>query len=69
MIAQHEIGNYTLGRKVDLMFGGGRCFFTPSTTPKSCRKDPLDLLDWAQKNGWHVGTTKDSFDSLTDSSR
>ncbi|KAJ1928614.1 vacuolar alkaline phosphatase, partial [Linderina macrospora] len=36
LIAQHEIGDNTLGNKVDLMFGGGLCFFQPNTTKGSC---------------------------------
>ncbi|KAI8904882.1 alkaline-phosphatase-like protein [Gorgonomyces haynaldii] len=38
-IAMQQIGNYTLGRRVDLMFGGGKCFFTPVNQPLSCRSD------------------------------
>lgn len=53
-IASHEIGNYTLGRSVDLMFGGGKCFFLPITNPNSCRNDDIDHLKLASDLGWNV---------------
>ncbi|KAF9968264.1 hypothetical protein BGZ73_000202 [Actinomortierella ambigua] len=54
-IALHQIGDYPLGRQVDLMFGGGRCFFLPNTTEGSCRPDGRDLLAESQdpKYGWN----------------
>ncbi|KAJ3193949.1 hypothetical protein HDU82_002622 [Entophlyctis luteolus] len=53
-IAVQEIGNYSLGRTVDLMFGGGSCHFKPASAgPSSCRHDELDLFRWgATKYGW-----------------
>jgi alkaline phosphatase len=67
-IALHMIGNYTLGRRIDLMFGGGSCHFVPSSHPDSCRNDTLNVYDMAKGYGWNVHngiadfeqTTKDS---------
>ena len=36
LIAEQMIGNYPLGRVVDLIIGGGRCHFLPNTTNASC---------------------------------
>ncbi|KAJ2551974.1 vacuolar alkaline phosphatase, partial [Coemansia sp. RSA 1836] len=58
LIAEHMISynsSLTPAPTVDLMFGGGRCFFAPKTpnpaagNPKSsCRTDQLDLWKFAQ---------------------
>ncbi|KAJ3019177.1 hypothetical protein HKX48_002311 [Thoreauomyces humboldtii] len=64
-IALHEIGNYTLGRSVDLMFGGGSCFFKPNSEAGSCRSDDTNVYALAQESGWHVGPSDRSiFDAL-----
>lgn len=46
--------------------GGGRCYFQPQKTDSSCRTDDLDLLRWAEENGFNVATDRDGFDSLAD---
>ncbi|KAG0282329.1 hypothetical protein BGZ96_000590 [Linnemannia gamsii] len=52
-IAAQQIGNYSLTRQLDLMLGGGRCFFLPNTTQGSCRTDDRDLIKEAQElYGW-----------------
>ncbi|KAJ3077295.1 hypothetical protein HDU98_004257 [Podochytrium sp. JEL0797] len=66
-IAIQQIGNYSLGRMVDLAFGGGSCFFKPQTgnNPESCRFDDLDVFGWAkEKLGWSVLETVDEFRAL-----
>ncbi|KAI8587545.1 alkaline phosphatase [Geranomyces variabilis] len=64
-IALHEIGNYTLGRRVDLMFGGGACFFKPNTDPTSCRSDDINAYALAKELGWHVASSdRTLFDAL-----
>ncbi|KAI9205059.1 alkaline-phosphatase-like protein [Polychytrium aggregatum] len=63
-IALQEIGNYTLGRMTDLMFGGGQCHFLPNTDANSCRQDSIDVFERAKDFGWHVGTTRQDFDNL-----
>jgi alkaline phosphatase len=64
-IALQQIGNYTLGRQVDLMFGGGSCHFKPGNTTGSCRTDGLDLLQIAKENyGWTFVDSKKDFDGV-----
>ncbi|KAG0045208.1 hypothetical protein BGZ90_008518 [Linnemannia elongata] len=65
-IAVQQIGDYSLGRQVDLMLGGGRCFFLPNTTEGSCRLDDRDLIKESKNYGWeHVVFNKNEFDALT----
>ncbi|KAG0059193.1 hypothetical protein BGZ89_000589 [Linnemannia elongata] len=53
-IAAQQIGDYPLMRQVDLMMGGGRCFFLPNTTEGSCRTDGRDLIKEARElYGWN----------------
>ncbi|PVU99722.1 hypothetical protein BB559_000444 [Furculomyces boomerangus] len=54
LIAEYQIGNYSLGRVVDLMLGGGKCHFLPSTVQGSCRADTRDLLLEAKQNGFSL---------------
>lgn len=64
-IAEHEVGySHPLGSVVDVLLGGGRCFFTPQGTPSSCRKDSIDLLSWTKKQGFNVFTDRSAFDKL-----
>ncbi|KAJ1967120.1 vacuolar alkaline phosphatase [Dispira parvispora] len=65
LIAQQQIGNYSLGRVVDLMFGGGACHFKPLDSPQSCRVDDVDVLQAAQtKYGFTYLDTRQEFDKL-----
>lgn len=63
-IAEQEIGEYPLGRMVDLMFGGGRCHFLPNSTDGSCRGDDKDLVELAKKKGFHYMQDRREFDAL-----
>lgn len=62
-IADQQLGNYTLGRQVDLLLGGGSNFFYPNTTGGS-RKDGRNLVNEAQAAGWQVVLNRTSFDAL-----
>ncbi|KAI9348166.1 alkaline-phosphatase-like protein [Obelidium mucronatum] len=56
-IAVQQIGNYSLGRMVDLAFAGGSCHFKPQTgeSLESCRADDKDLFGWGvEKMGWNL---------------
>ncbi|KAJ2020393.1 vacuolar alkaline phosphatase [Coemansia sp. RSA 376] len=75
LIAQHMISynsSLTPAPTVDLMFGGGSCFFAPETpnpaagNPKtSCRSDQLDLWQFAQtKYRYSTISTRKQFDDL-----
>ena len=63
-IAEQEVGDYPLGRVVDLILGGGRCHFLPNTTEGSCRQDDKDVVDLAKKNGFSYVDDRKGFDSL-----
>ncbi|AMD22586.1 HHL184Cp [Eremothecium sinecaudum] len=60
VIATHQIGDYSLGRMVDLMIGGGRAnFYCAADTTygnHGIRKDNRNLIDEALADGWqYVG--------------
>jgi alkaline phosphatase len=63
-IAAQQIGDYPLGRQVDLMFGGGRCFFLPNSTEGSCRVDERDLVKESKERGFKYLSTRKEFDDL-----
>ncbi|KAF2186654.1 alkaline phosphatase-like protein [Zopfia rhizophila CBS 207.26] len=63
-IAEQMIGDYPLGRVVDLMLGGGRCHFLPNTTEDSCRADGKDIVALAKKNGYSYISDRKGFDDL-----
>lgn len=63
-IAEQMVGDYPLGRVVDLMFGGGRCHFLPNSTDDSCRADDKDVVGLAKKNGFDYISTRKDFDKL-----
>ncbi|KAG0243557.1 alkaline-phosphatase-like protein [Mortierella sp. GBAus27b] len=67
-IALHQVGNYTLGRQVDLLMGGGSCYFLPNSTPDGCRTDGRNLLQEAVgEYGWkNVMLTRDDLVKLND---
>lgn len=53
-----------MGPVVDVMLGGGRCFFLPNTTTGSCRKDTKDVIAIGRKNGYNVFSDRAGFDGL-----
>lgn len=64
LIAEHQLGEYPLGPMVDLILGGGRCHFLPSSVPGGCRADLRNLVDEASaKNYTYVGD-REAFDAL-----
>ncbi|KAA8903420.1 hypothetical protein TRICI_005710 [Trichomonascus ciferrii] len=64
LIAEHQIGNYKLGRMVDLMIGGGRCHYLPRSVEGGCRHDSRNLVDEAIHNGWNYVGDMAGFQSL-----
>lgn len=68
LIAQHQLGEYPLGRVVDLMMGGGRAhFYPPDHTDYGVggmRKDGRNLIEEAQSKGWSYVNNRSSFDAL-----
>ncbi|KAL8733427.1 MAG: hypothetical protein Q9181_003574 [Wetmoreana brouardii] len=63
-IAEQEVGEHPLGRVLDLMLGGGRCYFLPNNTEGSCRNDGRDIVDLARKNGFSYVNDRKGFDGL-----
>ena len=63
-IAEQLIGDYPLGRVVDLILGGGRCHFLPNTTDGSCRADDKDIVHAAEKAGFNYIKDRKEFDKL-----
>lgn len=64
-IAEQMVGDYPLGRVVDLMFGGGRCHFLPNSTGEaSCRADDKDVVGMAKKEGYSYISDRAGFDNL-----
>ncbi|CRK43151.1 hypothetical protein BN1723_019117, partial [Verticillium longisporum] len=64
-IAAQQIGlTHPLGPQVDILLGGGRCYFKPNTASGSCRRDTKDLFGYAEDHGYHVMQSRDEFDAL-----
>ncbi|KAH9876721.1 hypothetical protein J1614_003853 [Plenodomus biglobosus] len=64
-IAEQQIGySHPLGPQVDILMGGGRCYFKPQSDPTSCREDDIDLFGYAEKKGYHVMQDRMSFDQF-----
>ncbi|RIA94991.1 alkaline phosphatase [Glomus cerebriforme] len=63
-IAVQQIGDNPLGRQVDLIIGGGRCFFLPNHTEGSCRIDERDLIKESKKREFKFFSTRQEFDDL-----
>lgn len=63
-IAEQQLGEYALGRQVDLILGGGRCHFLPKSAG-GCRADSRNLVEQAKSDNWtYVGDRAD-FDALS----
>jgi alkaline phosphatase len=63
-IAEQLMGDYPLGRVVDLILGGGRCHFLPNTTAGSCRADGKDIIAMGKKEGFNYVGDRAGFDEL-----
>ncbi|RYP35905.1 hypothetical protein DL767_003594 [Monosporascus sp. MG133] len=64
-IAAQQIGySHPLGSVVDLLFGGGRCYYKPQSDSGSCRSDDVDLFSWAEEQGYRVMQNREQFDEL-----
>ncbi|RJE24540.1 Alkaline phosphatase [Aspergillus sclerotialis] len=68
-IAEHQIGySHPMGSVVDILMGGGRCHFLPQSDENSCRNDDIDLLSWANDQGFNTLTDLDGFKALNNGS-
>ncbi|KAF2454688.1 alkaline-phosphatase-like protein [Lineolata rhizophorae] len=63
-IAEQLVGDYPLGRVVDLILGGGRCHFLPNSTEGSCRDDNKDIVKMAKDSGFNYVHNRADFDGL-----
>lgn len=63
-IAEQQLGNYTLGRQVDILWGGGRRQFVPKSVKGSSREDDLNLIEKAQQDGWTVVQNQTEFETF-----
>ena len=65
LIAEQQLGEYPLGRTLDLMIGGGRCHYLPTSEEDGCRTDSRNLIEEVQKNGsWNYVGNRKEFDQL-----
>ena len=65
IIAAQQVGySHPLGQHVDVLMGGGACYFKPSSDPDSCREDDVDLLDHARTLGYHITEDREGFNAL-----
>lgn len=64
LIAEQQLGDYPLGRTVDLILGGGRCHFLPRTVPGGCRADQRNLVEEALRKNWSYVGDRQQFDAL-----
>lgn len=62
-IAEFQLGEYVLGRQVDLILGGGRCHFLP-TSAGGCRADTRNLIEQAKRDNWTYVGERSEFDAL-----
>lgn len=62
LIAEQQLGEYPLGRMVDLIIGGGRCHFLPASEG-GCRADSRNLINEYNDTWSYVGD-RQSFDAL-----
>lgn len=64
-IAEQQIGySHPLNQSVDILLGGGRCYFKPSVDEDSCREDDIDLFGYAEKKGYYVAQNRAEFDRM-----
>lgn len=66
-IAEHQLGFYSedYQRYVDLMIGGGKCYFKHINETGSCRKNARDIKREAEAKGWQFFFNLTEFHSLS----
>ncbi|SCU85074.1 LADA_0D05556g1_1 [Lachancea dasiensis] len=68
LIAQHQLGEYPLGRMVDLIIGGGRTHFYSQQDAvygsRGSRADGRNLIKEAIGDGWSYVGNRNEFDAL-----
>lgn len=62
-ITDQMIGRtHPLNQSVDLMYGGGSCYFRPNSSENSCREDDTDIFEWVAENGYNVSVDRAGFE-------
>lgn len=65
IIAAQQVGyTHPLNQSVDVLLGGGSCYFKPSSDPDSCREDDIDLISHAESLGYYITEDRAGFDTL-----
>ena len=65
IIAAQQVGySHPLGQNVDVLMGGGACYFRPQDDVDSCREDNVDLLSHAESLGYHITEDRAGFETL-----
>ncbi len=62
--SEDKIAEQLIANRVNVLFGGGRKFFLPKATPKSGRKDDLDLVAAAKEAGYEYIAAAGGLSSL-----
>lgn len=64
-IAAQQVGHsHPLNQSVDVLMGGGACYFKPVSNPDSCREDEIDLLAHAESLDYYIAEDRAAFDAL-----
>lgn len=63
-IAEQMLFENPFGSVVDLIMGGGKCYFTPQSEEESCREDSRNLITEAKNSGWSYVDTKEDLNEL-----
>lgn len=65
VIAEQMVGySHPLNQSVDVLLGGGSCYFKPSSDPNSCRDDEIDLISHAESLGYYITESRAGFEVL-----
>lgn len=65
VIAEQLVGySHPLNYSVDVLLGGGSCYFKPSSDPDSCREDEIDLISHSEASGYYITEDRTGFEIL-----
>ena len=68
-VAEQQVGySHPLNISVDLLLGGGACYFRPSADDNSCRKDDVDLFAYAESVGYQTADDLAGFKAMQEGS-
>lgn len=68
-VAEQQVGySHPLNISVDLLLGGGACYFKPASDDESCREDDVDLYAYAESVGYSLADDRAGFQALQEGS-